>query len=284
MSILLAVISMSVLALLLGIGLGYAAKRFAVPVDPRIEEAIGAMPGANCGGCGFPGCGGLVKAVARGETKPNVCAPGGSAVAKRLSEIFGLEASGGAPKVAQVRCRVGADPDWEKFEYDHELGCGTAMLLAGGVGTCDFGCVGMLDCVKACPFGALSKSPDSKRPPVVDVSRCTGCGICVETCPNRVIALVDLNRQPVVYCRSILKGKLAKGCCIVACIACGKCERNCPEKAVSMQNNLPVIDLAKCTRCGKCIEGCPTKVILMFRDDLKTPAPAGTAPSVPAAS
>jgi electron transport complex protein RnfB len=278
MEVLFAILAMSALALLLGIGLGVAAKRFAVPVDPRVERAIEALPGANCGGCGFPGCSGFAKAVGAGDAPVNVCAPGGAAVATRLGEIFDLEAEEGGKKVAQVQCRVGADPDWEQFEYDGRPGCGNAVLLAGGPDMCDFGCLGFLDCVGACPFGAVTASPDRRKPPMVDVEKCTGCGICVDICPQNVLVLVDLVRQPFVYCRSRLKGKVAKGCCIVSCIACGKCARKCPEKAIEMKDNLPVIDTEKCTRCGDCIEGCPTKVIVMFYDVETAGAPEAPAP------
>jgi electron transport complex protein RnfB len=266
MGIVIAVIAMSLLALFLGFGLGVAAKKLAVPVDPRVAKAIGALPGANCGGCGFPGCSGFAKAVAAGSAEPGLCAPGGADTASVIAEIFGLEAGTGAAMVAQVRCRIGADPDWEKYEYEGVEGCGNAALLAGGPDMCDFGCMGFLDCVKACPFDAIAANPDPKKPPLVDVTKCVGCGICVDTCPNGVIGLVPLERHPVVYCRSNLKGKVAKGCCIVACIACGKCARKCPEKAIEMKDNIPVIDVEKCTKCGKCIEGCPTSVIVMFHD------------------
>jgi Na+-translocating ferredoxin:NAD+ oxidoreductase RNF subunit RnfB len=268
-AILFAILAMSLLALLLGVGLGVAAKFFSVPVDPRVEKAIDLLPGANCGGCGFPGCAGFAKAVGSAEAAANLCAPGGAEVAQNLALLFGLDACSGTACVAQVQCRVGADPQWEKYEYDGVPGCGNAKLLLSGVGMCDYGCMGLLDCVEACPFGAVAPNPDPVLPPTVDVTLCTGCGICVDACPNDVIALVPLTRHPVVLCRSHLRGKVAKGCCIVSCIGCGKCVRVCPEKAIQMVDDLPVIDIDLCTACGKCIEGCPTNVIVMFHDTIE---------------
>ncbi|WP_256584786.1 (Fe-S)-binding protein [Peptoniphilus harei] len=39
-------------------------KGFYVEVDPKVAEVRDALPGANCGACGFPGCDGLAEAIA----------------------------------------------------------------------------------------------------------------------------------------------------------------------------------------------------------------------------
>jgi Na+-translocating ferredoxin:NAD+ oxidoreductase subunit B len=38
--------------------------------------------------------------------------------------------------------------------------------------------------------------------------------------------------------------------------------KNCPEEAITMENNLAVIDQEKCTNCGICVEKCPRDCIL----------------------
>ena len=53
-----AVISLGGIGFLAAVILGFAAKKFAVEVDPREEEIAGNLPGANCGACGYAGCGG----------------------------------------------------------------------------------------------------------------------------------------------------------------------------------------------------------------------------------
>ncbi len=56
--ILIAVLIISGLGLIFGIGLSYAAKVFAVEVDERITQIREVLPGANCGACGYSGCDG----------------------------------------------------------------------------------------------------------------------------------------------------------------------------------------------------------------------------------
>ncbi|MBR3946169.1 MAG: ferredoxin, partial [Bacteroidales bacterium] len=53
------VIPLCALGIVLAIILFFVAKKFKVEEDPRIDEVEACLPGANCGGCGFPGCRGL---------------------------------------------------------------------------------------------------------------------------------------------------------------------------------------------------------------------------------
>ena len=54
---------MALLGLLLAAILAIANKRLFVYEDPRIAEVEGLLAGANCGGCGYPGCSGAAAAV-----------------------------------------------------------------------------------------------------------------------------------------------------------------------------------------------------------------------------
>ncbi len=267
-----AILLMAGVAAVMGLGLGIAAKKLAVKPDPRVQKILGYLPGANCGGCGFPGCAAYADAMVKKGVAPNLCAPSSPGAKKKIAQTLGLEAADETPKVAVVRCRVGADPDWIKYDYEGMPGCKNANLLAKGAGSCDFGCLGLLDCVAACPFDALHANPDPTKPPVVDIDTCTGCGQCVKACPKGVIALLPKKRIPYIACRSPLKGKTAKGDCKVACIACAQCQRKCPEKAITMVNNLPVIDYDKCTACGTCVETCKPKCILWLEPGEESPA------------
>ena len=93
-----AVLVMGVLGAVFGAVLGFAAKVFHVEVDPREEAIAGCLPGANCGGCGFPGCGGYAAAVVKGEAPVNACAAGGAAVAAQIAEIVKGEIIGDAAR------------------------------------------------------------------------------------------------------------------------------------------------------------------------------------------
>ena len=93
-----------VLALLLGLFLGFAGEAFKVEVDPKEEAINGCLPGNNCGGCGYAGCAGLAAAIAKGEAPVNQCPVGGDEVAAKVGEIMGVAAEAGVKKVAFVKC------------------------------------------------------------------------------------------------------------------------------------------------------------------------------------
>ncbi|AJC73944.1 Fe-S cluster domain-containing protein [Pseudothermotoga hypogea DSM 11164 = NBRC 106472] len=80
---------MAVLGLAFGTFLAYAAKKFEVKEDPRVELVKQALPGANCGACGYAGCEAFAKAVVAGKVTPDMCTPGRAAgVAEKIKEIL----------------------------------------------------------------------------------------------------------------------------------------------------------------------------------------------------
>mgnify|MGYP000955781328 CR=1 FL=1 len=70
-AVILAIAVVGGVGLFVGIFLGIAAIRFKVEVDEKEEAVLAALPGNNCGGCGFPGCSGLAAAIAKGEAPVN---------------------------------------------------------------------------------------------------------------------------------------------------------------------------------------------------------------------
>ena len=96
---------------------------------------------------------------------------------------------------------------------------------------------------------------------VVDREKCTGCSACVAACPHHVISLKPMTPQPAVLCSNKDKGPAVMKACKAGCIACGMCVRNCPQQAITLVNNVAVIDYAKCSSCGTCVTKCPKKVI-----------------------
>ena len=74
-----AVVVLGALAIVFGLILAVAAKVFEVEVDPRLPEIQACLAGANCGGCGYPGCGGCAEAILAGKAPVTACAPAGSA-------------------------------------------------------------------------------------------------------------------------------------------------------------------------------------------------------------
>ena len=95
-----AILSLGCIGMVAAVALGFAAKKFAVEVDPRELAAVEALPGINCGACGFPGCAGYAKAVIAGSVDLNQCPPGGADVVARLARILGVEPTAAARQIS----------------------------------------------------------------------------------------------------------------------------------------------------------------------------------------
>ena len=80
-------------------------------VNERLAEIRYALPGANCGACGYAGCDSYAEAVENGSAEPNLCAPGGKDTALKLSEILGVEIEL-TPKVARVQTIIQMKNSW----------------------------------------------------------------------------------------------------------------------------------------------------------------------------
>jgi len=261
---LVAILCLAGLGAVFGIILGVASKKLAVEVDPRVEELIKAMPGANCGSCGLPGCGAFAEALVEGSIKPNACAPGGASLYEKIAAILGTESSDYQERqVAQILCQGGIGHSKMLFRYRGISDCHAALASFKGQKACNFGCVMQGSCSRACPFGAIQMGADGL--PVIDYYLCTGCNNCVVECPQQILKLVGVSHLVNVRCVNTEKGKDAKAGCSVACIKCRICEKNCPEDAVhvvaSGDGTVAVIDYDKCTNCGICAAKCPTKSI-----------------------
>ena len=117
MEILKAVILLGIMGLIFGAVLAFAAQKFAVEVDEREAKILEVLPGANCGGCGYPGCGGVAAAIVKGEAPVNACPVGGAAVAAKIGEIMGVAAETGERQVAHVMCKGSCSSAANKYEY-----------------------------------------------------------------------------------------------------------------------------------------------------------------------
>ena len=255
-----AILTLGGLGLIFGIFLGVAYRKFAVEKDPKAEEVLAVLPGANCGACGFPGCSGLAEAIAKGEAPANACKAGGASLAEIVAQVMGVEASAEDAKVARLMCRGGEEKAVRRAKYVGLTDCRSAKTVGSGGKACTFGCLGLGNCVRACPFGAMSMGADGL--PVIDPEICTGCGVCVETCPQGVLSLVPAQNRVFVACSSTAPGREVRKTCQVGCIACRICERTCEHDAIHVENNLAKIDYSKCTNCGRCAEKCPQKIII----------------------
>ena len=259
-AIITAVIVIAVLGLVLGLFLGFSAKAFHVETDPRQEQIVEALPGNNCGGCGYPGCSGLASAIVAGEAPVNGCPVGGQAVAEKVAAIMGVEAGESVRRVAFVKCAGDCEKAGKKYEYHGEADCRMAAMLPGGGNKgCSYGCLGYGNCVGVCEHDAIHIVNGIA---VVDKDACGGCGLCAAACPKHLIELVSYDAKYLVACSSKDKGPEVMKNCKSGCIGCGLCKKNCPAEAVDVADFLARIDTEKCEGCGVCKEKCPKKAIV----------------------
>ena len=188
-----ALILMGGMGLVIGVVLALASKIFYVYVDPKIEAVEAELPGANCGGCGLPGCAANAEAIVAGTSPPNSCVAAGPEVAEAIAAIMGVKIEAQEPDIARPGCYYGVQAADTKYTYDGLDDCRAAVLLGGGMKVCTIGCVGLGTCARACPFDAITMGPEGL--PVVDEAKCTGCGTCERVCPKHIITLSSVTRR-----------------------------------------------------------------------------------------
>ncbi|MCL2487194.1 MAG: RnfABCDGE type electron transport complex subunit B [Oscillospiraceae bacterium] len=258
MTILLPVLLVAAVGLLCGILLTVAARLMAMPVDERVEAVLEALPGTNCGACGFSGCAGYAEELAGGSAANGLCAPGGADAADAAADILGLPRTAFVPNTAFVRCGGSDAATASAFAYTGERSCAAAVQLHGGYRACPYACLGFGDCAGVCTYDAICVVDGTAR---IDPARCRACATCVAACPKGLIQILYMDSpKTAVRCRNPDKGT-AK-ICRTGCIGCRRCMGACESGAITVPENLAEIDPALCTGCGACTQVCPTKCIV----------------------
>lgn len=269
-------------AVLAGVGIAIAAmlviaaRAFHVPGSELIEEVADILPGVNCGACGYPGCMGYADAIVKEDAPRDRCVPGGVDLVPKIEAALG-EAAAVAVDVAAGTADLAADHEWPprhelpvprvaavacaggdlvemRYRYVGLGTCSAATQVGGGFKACWAGCQGLGDCVEVCPFDALSIRSGVA---VVDPDKCTGCSLCVPSCPKKLISMVPVSAGVVLQCSNTLRAKQVSTVCSVGCIACARCVKACPTDAVTMHDNLPSIDYGTCVGNRECVKVCP---------------------------
>ncbi|GGP38067.1 electron transport complex subunit RsxB [Shewanella saliphila] len=162
-SIFIAVAVLSILALVFGVILGFASKKFKVEGNPVIDQVEALLPQTQCGQCGYPGCRPYAEAIANGD-HINKCPPGGTATMEKIAELMGVEQE---PLNAEAQSSV------KKVAYIREDEC-----------------IGCTKCIQACPVDAILGA--GKLMHTVIAKDCTGCDLCVEPCPVDCIDMIPV--------------------------------------------------------------------------------------------
>jgi electron transport complex protein RnfB len=265
-----AIITLAVLGLIAGVGLGIAARVFAVYVDPRIEQLEAVLPAYNCGACGYAGCSDYAKAVTEGE-QITLCAPGGPDVQQHIAGIMGAEVAETEKMVAYVFC-IGTDSvAKKKYLYNGVYDCNSAALLGGGDKECSYGCLGLGSCVAACGFDAITIEDGIAR---IIPEMCTGCKACVSTCPKNIIQMVPASRAIHVACSSQDKGAVTRKICSVGCIGCKRCTKEVADAEITMDGNLARVDYSKKLTSDNPAKVCPQNTIVVCENEFTDPVVA----------
>ena len=243
----------------------FVSRKFYVYEDPRIDEVEGALPGANCGGCGFAGCRAFAEACVKATGLDDLnCPVGGNETMAGVAGLLGLQSVKKDTRIAFIRCNGTCDHRPKTSIYDGASTCAISASVYSGDTDCQWGCLGYGDCFDVCDFDAIELRPELGVPKIID-DKCVACGACVEACPKNLIELRKQNpknRKVVVACMNKDKGGIARKACSVACIGCTKCEKECKFDAITIENNLAFIDSDKCKLCRKCVPVCPTGSII----------------------
>ena len=227
--------------------------------DEKTEAILSHLAGANCGGCGCSGCAGFAAKLAKGEANLGDCHVTSASEKQKIANELGIPYEDAAPTVTVCACN-GGDNAKNAFYYSGAQNCAEETKFSGGSKVCKYGCLGHGNCVGHCTEGAASIQSGCAH---VDPDRCISCGACLSTCPKHLFIRIPADAKVYVACSSHARGKEVLDACKTGCIGCGKCAKTCPAGAITMADNLPVIDYDKCTKCGKCAASCPRGSIIV---------------------
>jgi Na+-translocating ferredoxin:NAD+ oxidoreductase RNF subunit RnfB len=239
-----------------------ASIKLKVKIDPKIELIYQALPHADCGACGQPGCAQYAKALASNPTLLGKCAPGGKKTTDALAKLLGLAPDETkAPIRPVIHCRAHSADKTTSGLYSGIPTCLAANSLSS-FQACRFGCLGLGDCVASCKFDAI-KIVDGLA--TVDYDKCTGCGACAKACPRNIIEMVPFNTDQIltVACSSKESGKDTRTVCKVGCIACKLCTKQ--SDLFTLTDNLAKVDYQNFNHSEQtdtAQQKCPTKVII----------------------
>lgn len=249
------------LGIVFGALLAFASRILAVQKDERIIKVEEALPGINCGTCGYAGCSAYAEAIVTADAGLTLCSPGGAESAKAVAAIMGKEVTiAQARRIPQVHCRGGRETSTYHYQYEGAKDCNAIHSLFGGDKVCPNGCLALGSCIKVCPADAIGY--DTAGLVVVNRELCISCGQCINVCPTGVMKWIPYDADVLVACNSNDKGAATKKYCSVGCIGCKICEKRSPEGGFRVENFLASIDYSHKGERENAFAKCPSKCII----------------------
>ncbi|HEY7727421.1 MAG TPA: 4Fe-4S binding protein, partial [Candidatus Eisenbacteria bacterium] len=202
--------------------------------------------------------------VEQSDVPPNLCAPGRGSVAKALGQLTGKDVGVVLDRIVVMRCQGTSAWARQEATYAGVHTCAAASLVFGGPKACKNGCLGLGDCVRACPFDALRIGMEGIA--VVDRDKCTGCGLCVPACPKDLFQLYPRVHRIELSCVAREKQSIVRATCMVGCTLCRKCVSKCPAGAITWDGQTIQIDHETCLAYGPsceeaCVDICPSLIL-----------------------
>jgi Na+-translocating ferredoxin:NAD+ oxidoreductase subunit B len=258
-----AVLSMASLAIFFAAVLAFADKKLKVQEDPRISDVFDLLPHVNCGACGYVSCHDFAEHIIKEGEEPLKCRVLGEESKEKLLEYLGKEAKESFVFLPLIRCAAKTEHKPAMADYKGIRTCrGAALVFSGGM-ECEYGCIGMGDCARVCPFGAIEMKEGL---PEVNAEKCTGCGKCAQACPKNIITMSEKRYEKLYYvaCSTHDGALRVRKICKSGCIACGICEKISKEGFFALKDDLSREDVSKQGKqeeVGQVAAKCPTKVI-----------------------
>jgi len=242
-----------------GAGPSGASKKIGA-ADDRALKIFQLLASIDCRKCGFASCYDFAQAACDSPELVNLCAHSSNTIIKNAHNIWGYSPVFDNNLSARLFCSAGVSNCAEKYRYYGTKSCAGVKLLWEGNRECIYGCVGLHDCVKVCPVGAIELIDNFL--PRINEEKCVGCGKCAQICPFDVIKIMDRNSKTYIRCQTRDNGAMVHKICSSGCISCMVCVKACPYYAIDTDARVPRVNNDKCVNCGICAAKCPLSIIV----------------------